>query len=249
MAGTIVVDRIESDASYASTINVAGQIAFSNTVNVAGQTTFSNTVNFGVFAGAAPVSGFYSPSTNNLAFTTASTERVRVDSTGNVKLMTASTNIQNSSGNPILRQSGSVLKVQQFTDAGSSTTAGSLVNLNGAGFQYTPVSTNSTLYLTITAYAYNYPVGGYAAGSVYGFYAIGEYNGSVYAAISNTGYLWNYQFSSTYGQSIAAQAYMTCTRSNTSLTTRSFDLMGAISNANMNFNGLQIVFRVMEVAA
>ena len=35
MAGTIVVDRIESDASYASTINVAGQITFSNTVNFA----------------------------------------------------------------------------------------------------------------------------------------------------------------------------------------------------------------------
>ena len=32
MAGTIVVDRIESDASYASTINVANKITFSNTV-------------------------------------------------------------------------------------------------------------------------------------------------------------------------------------------------------------------------
>ena len=31
MAGTIVVDRIESDASYASNINVASQITFSNT--------------------------------------------------------------------------------------------------------------------------------------------------------------------------------------------------------------------------
>ena len=35
MAGTIVVDRIESDASYASTINVASQVTFSNTVNFA----------------------------------------------------------------------------------------------------------------------------------------------------------------------------------------------------------------------
>jgi len=32
MAGTIVVDRIESDASYTSTINVANKITFSNTV-------------------------------------------------------------------------------------------------------------------------------------------------------------------------------------------------------------------------
>jgi len=72
MAGTIVVDRIESDASYASTINVAGQI------------TFSNTVNFGVFAGTAPVAGMYLPATNTLSFTTASTERMRINSSGNV---------------------------------------------------------------------------------------------------------------------------------------------------------------------
>ena len=78
MAGTIVVDRIESDASYTSTINVANRI------------TFSNTVNFGVFAGTAPVAGFYLPTTNNLAFTTASTERMRIDSSGNVGIGTAS---------------------------------------------------------------------------------------------------------------------------------------------------------------
>ena len=78
MAGTIIVDRIESDASYASTINVAGQI------------TFSNTVNFGAFAGTAPVAGFYLPTTNNLAFTTASTERMRIDSSGNVGIGTSS---------------------------------------------------------------------------------------------------------------------------------------------------------------
>ena len=77
MAGTIVVDRIESDASYASTINVAGQI------------TFSNTVNFGAFAGTAPVAGFYLPTTNNLAFTTASTERVRIDASGNIGIGTS----------------------------------------------------------------------------------------------------------------------------------------------------------------
>jgi hypothetical protein len=77
MAGTIVVDRIESDASYASSINVANRI------------TFSNTVNFGVTSGA-PVAGFYSPSTNNLAFTTASTERMRITSAGDVLVGSAS---------------------------------------------------------------------------------------------------------------------------------------------------------------
>jgi len=87
MAGTIIVDRIESDASYASSINVAAQVTFSNTVNVAAQVTFSNTVNFGV-SSVAPTAGVYSPTTNNLAFTTASTERMRIDSAGNVMIGT-----------------------------------------------------------------------------------------------------------------------------------------------------------------
>jgi hypothetical protein len=69
LAGTIVVDRIESDASYASNINVGSQI------------TFSNTVNFGITS-VIPVAGFYSPSTNNVAFTTASTERMRINASG-----------------------------------------------------------------------------------------------------------------------------------------------------------------------
>ena len=97
MAGTIVVDRIESDASYTSTINVANRI------------TFSNTVNFGVFAGTAPVAGFYLPSTNNLAFTTASTERMRIDSSGNVGIGTSSPTAPlhvNSASNPQIKFGG-----------------------------------------------------------------------------------------------------------------------------------------------
>jgi hypothetical protein len=42
MAGTIIVDRIESDASYASIINVASQITFSNTVNFNANPIFTN---------------------------------------------------------------------------------------------------------------------------------------------------------------------------------------------------------------
>jgi hypothetical protein len=171
-----------------------------------------------------------------------------LDSAGNFKLSAAGAVLQNSSGNPILRQSGSVLKVQQFTNAGSSTTSGTLVNLNGSAFLYTPVSTSSTLYLTITAYTYLNPAAGHAAGAIYGFYAIGEFISSVWTPISNTGYLWSYQYPTTYGQSIATQANMTCTRSNSALTARSFNLMGAMSNANMTFFGNNIILTIMEVA-
>ena len=47
MAGTIIVDRIESDASYASTINVAAQVTFSNTVSFSSATSISSNVGIG----------------------------------------------------------------------------------------------------------------------------------------------------------------------------------------------------------
>jgi|688.fasta_scaffold284159_2 hypothetical protein len=50
---------------------------------------------------------------NNLIFKTFGTERARLDSSGNFKLSTAGTKILNSSGNPILQQTGSILQVVQ----------------------------------------------------------------------------------------------------------------------------------------
>jgi hypothetical protein len=47
MAGTIIVDRIESDASYASSINVAAQVTFSNTVSFSSATSISSNVGIG----------------------------------------------------------------------------------------------------------------------------------------------------------------------------------------------------------
>ena len=137
MAGTIVIDRIESDASYASSINVAGQI------------TFSNTVNFGVFAGTAPVAGFYLPTTNNLAFTTASTERMRIDNAGNVGIGTSSPITRLDVNNAIFARPGTTaqasevkavasdyLSVPSFTNTGpkqfGSTASGTTVGLSNA---------------------------------------------------------------------------------------------------------------------
>ena len=111
MAGTIIVDRIESDASYASSINVAAQV------------TFSNTINFGV-SSVAPTAGVYSPTTNTLAFTTASTERMRIDSAGNVGIGTlspgANLEVKGSSGQNIYVSytAGSQLRLK--SDSGNS---------------------------------------------------------------------------------------------------------------------------------
>jgi hypothetical protein len=115
MAGTIVVDRIESDASYASTINVANRI------------TFSNTVNFGVTS-EIPVAGFYSPSANTLVFTTASTEKMRIDSSGVVSLANTVTGLPRvevmsiiDNNNQGFRLSGNGDTVYQHLSASSNT--------------------------------------------------------------------------------------------------------------------------------
>jgi hypothetical protein len=218
------------------TVIISGSAGIQNVLGSAAAPAESNTTSSNT--------GMYFPTSTTLGFSTAGTNAVTIDTSQNVKV---AAKLLNSSGNPIVLQSGSVLKVQQFTDAGSTTTSGSLVNLNASAFSYTPVSTNSTLYLTITAYAYNNPAGGYGA-SVYTFYNIGEFISGAWVAISNTGYLWNYQYVTTYAQSIAVSAYMTCTRSNSSLTARSFDLLGGTSNSNVSFTGANIIFTVMEVA-
>jgi hypothetical protein len=44
MAGTIIVDRLESDASYASSINVASPMIVSNTINMTGGSITGNVV-------------------------------------------------------------------------------------------------------------------------------------------------------------------------------------------------------------
>ena len=113
MAGTIVVDRIESDASYASNINVASQI------------TFSNTVNFGITS-VAPVAGFYSPSTNNVAFTTASTERMRISPSGNVLIGTTTT------------QTGAVLAVTGGIQ-GTITSGTTVASTSGTSIDFTGI--------------------------------------------------------------------------------------------------------------
>ena len=148
MAGTIVVDRIESDASYASNINVASQI------------TFSNTVNFGITS-VVPVAGFYSPSTNNVAFTTASTERMRIIPSGNVLIGTTTTQtgavlavtggIQGtiSSGTAVASTSGTSI---DFTSIPSwvkrITVVFNGVSTNGSSMSLIQLGTGATTYTT-----------------------------------------------------------------------------------------------------
>jgi hypothetical protein len=65
---------------------------------------------------AADTGGFvWKTGAQNLP-TTTGTERMRIDSSGNLKLSTAGTSIQNSSGRPMLNQTGGILAVYQATN-------------------------------------------------------------------------------------------------------------------------------------
>jgi hypothetical protein len=85
--------------------------------------------------------------TGVIALSTSGSERVRIDASGNVKLSTASTTIQNSSGRPMVNQTGGVLQVLQTvkSDTFSITTSSSWQDITGMSVTITPSSTSSTI--------------------------------------------------------------------------------------------------------
>ena len=88
MAGTIVVDRIESDASYASSINVASQITFSNTVNLTVASTFpAGTVGApSITTSGDTNTGLYFPAADTIGFVEGGVEAGRFNSSGNLQI-------------------------------------------------------------------------------------------------------------------------------------------------------------------
>jgi hypothetical protein len=84
MAGTIVVDRLESDASYASSINIASPVIVSNTFafpagsNTAPAITPSGDTNTGIFF----------PAADTIAFSEGGVESMRISNTANVGIGT-----------------------------------------------------------------------------------------------------------------------------------------------------------------
>ena len=84
-----------------------------------------------------------------LIFYTNDTERMRIDSSGNVQLSTASTSLLNSSGRKILNQTGGILQVVSTTKTDTfSTTSASYTAVTGLSVTITPSSTSSKILVT-----------------------------------------------------------------------------------------------------
>ena len=78
------------------------------------------------------------------------TTAVTIDTSGNVKLSIAGTVIQNSSGRPMVAQTGGVLQVVQGTYAVQSSTSSSTASSTGITASITPSTTSSKILILAT---------------------------------------------------------------------------------------------------
>jgi hypothetical protein len=135
--------------------------------------------------------------------------------------------------------SGLVLKVQHFVDAGSSTTSGSYTNANNSFFSYTPVSTSSTLILIAS---FGAQINNVTSVNAQSFHAIGESS-----SVIGSGYAHR-SFSASGGIGLQSLACIQVDLANTSLTTRSFQMMHAANGAGQTASTTSIRMTIMEVA-
>lgn len=127
MAGTIVVDRLESDASYASSINIASPVIVSN--------TFA----FPAGSASAPAisptgdnnTGIFFPAADTIALTEGGTEVLRISNTANVGIGTINPDQRLSVSGNISLTAGS----NKFVRIGSATNYSYDVMSAGDDFQ------------------------------------------------------------------------------------------------------------------
>ena len=135
--------------------------------------------------------------------------------------------------------SGMVLKVQHYFDVGSSSSSTSLANATSTFFNYTPVSTNSTLILIAS---FSAQINNVASTNTTSTHGIGE-SGSLIGSSYN-----NSSFSASGGNGLVSMGSIQADRTNTSLTPRQFQMMHAVNGANQTVTTSSIRMTIMEVA-
>jgi hypothetical protein len=94
--------------------------------------------------------GIFFPAADTIAFSEGGTEAMRINSSGNVQLSIANTSILNSSGSPILRQTGSILQVVNVQySTGVATTSTSYVD-TGLSASITPTSASNKILVIVS---------------------------------------------------------------------------------------------------
>lgn len=140
---------------------------------------------------------------------------------------------------PSKLSAGMVLKTQQFTDVGSTTSSTSYTNANASLFSFTPVSTNSTLILIASFQASIGLVAGFNTNS---FHSLGE-SGSLIGAQYKQG-----AYSTTIGLGTESIGSIQTSLPNTSTSVRSFQMLHASSNASAAAGTQLIRLTVLEIA-
>jgi hypothetical protein len=135
--------------------------------------------------------------------------------------------------------SGLVLKVQHFTDVGSSTSSSSYVNANNSFFSYTPVSTSSSLILIAT---FNAQIANVESVNAQSFHSIGESNTQI-----GSGYIHR-SFSASGGIGLQSIGCIQVNLSNTATTARSFQMMHAANTSSQTATTGSIRMTIMEIA-
>ena len=152
MASIIKADTLQSTTANVFVLNSSGteyaRFDSSGVFQLANPTTFpAGTAALpSITATGDTNTGIFFPAADTIAFSEGGVESVRIDSSGNVKMTAANTKILNSSGNPILQQTGSVLQVLQAVKTDKqSTTSTSYVDLTSLSVTITPTSSLSKI--------------------------------------------------------------------------------------------------------
>lgn len=137
---------------------------------------------------------------------------------------------------------GEVIQTKYYEDTGSSTTSSSFVNLSGSAKNFTPKSTNSTIFVRVTMPAAYISAGGAGTNST-GLAQI--YDGATQVGISSS-----IGVVSGAGTNMHTQAPLVCTytiTNNTSLTTRNFTIQGRCPTGYGTLGTGPQVYEITEV--